>query len=158
MSRIKVVLGALQLEYEGDQDFIENRLIAYISEVSKLAVHQSAHAVATPHSNDSPQNNEGAVSTNTIAQAISAKTGADLVLAAMARILIGKGRPSASRQEILDEMKEATTYYRDSYASNLSAYLDTLVRNKRANLVSRGFYALTAGERDNLYAAVRGGA
>ncbi len=153
MARIKITFGSLQFEYEGDQDFIENRLVGLAEEILALPM-VPASAGATSANNKSASDPTYDVSTNTIAQILSSKTGTDLALAAVARINLIKKNPTAARPEILDEMREASTYFRESYSSNLTSYLDTLVRSKKINLVSKSHYALSAGERSRLEAAL----
>lgn len=160
MSRIRIALGNLEVEYEGEQSFIEESLIELterlvaLSGISPSAA--EAVSVALPSQSDSNSYSLDH-STNTIAQIISAKTGSDLALAAIVRLNLVKGRPSAPRADILDEMKQATTYYKDTYSSNLSAYLDTLVKARRVNLVARGTYALAASERSRLEPLISNG-
>jgi len=89
-------------------------------------------------------------STNTIAGHLPTKTGSDLVIAACAYLTFSKGLDVCSRQDILTEMKEATTYYKDSYSANLSKSLDSLVKAKRLNLRSRNNYVLSPMERQKL--------
>ena len=149
MSRIKVAIGDVQIEYEGDQDFIETKITTLAEELIALRERlpvQDREVVTS--SNFSQIQSE--LSTNTIAQIFGAKTGTDLVLAAVARINIIRCQPVASRQEILEEMREASTYFKETFASNLTAYLSTLVRTKRINLVSKSNYALAAGERNRI--------
>jgi hypothetical protein len=150
MNRIKISLGNIQVEYEGDQAFIENELLGFVERIIDMGgavpVLAAPVGVQVIGSASSPAD----ASTNTIASLMGVKTGSDLALAAIARINLVKRQGTAARQDILDEMKAATTYYRESYASNLTAYLDTLVKGKRVNLVARATYALAAGERGRL--------
>jgi len=157
MSRIRIALGAIEIEYEGEQSFIEDSLITLAADLLALTERMPK---PLPHANDFakgvPQQLPD-LTTNTIAQIINAKTGSDLALAAIARVNIVKGQPTAPRAEILDEMKQASTYYKDTYAGNLSAYLETLVKSKKINLVARATYALAAGERARLDPIVANG-
>jgi len=148
MSRIRVALGGIEIEYEGEQSFIEDSLLTLAERLISLSGGATL-ARPKPDASDSAKSDLEA-STNTIAQIIAAKTGTDLALAAVAKINIVRGIPAASRQEILDEMKQATTYYKETYASNLSSYLNTLVKSRKVNLVSRATYALAAAERAKL--------
>lgn len=160
MSRIRIVLGALEVEYEGEQSFIEDSLIRLTEDLLALSakVPLASPPVSPADRGAPPPSGEGLnATTNTVAQIISAKTGSDLALAAVARINIVKGQPTAPRADILEEMKQASTYYKDTYASNLSAYLDTLVKTKRINLVARSTYALAASERGRLAAMIANG-
>lgn len=152
MARIKISTGptgTIDVEFEGEPDFIETKLLNFIDEALRLIGSMPTSGLLK----GGPEKSTSAgleISTNTIAQSIGVKTGSDLALAAVTKINLIKDKPTAGRQEILDEMKEATTYFKDSYASNLSSYLSTLVRSKRVNLVARGTYALSAGERTRL--------
>ena len=154
MSRIKIVLGALELEYEGEQSFIEDALLTFTEQLVELGSRVPTTNQAPIHSQPSSGGQKLELSTNTVAQIISAKTGSDLALAAVAKINIIRGQPTASRQEILDEMKQATTYYKETYAGNFSAYLDTLVKSRRINMVAKSTYALAAAERGRLEATI----
>lgn len=161
MSRIRVVLSALEIEYEGEQSFIEESLLRLAEDLLELNDRLSSRQVPAA---DLPARTSLAasrdsldVTTNTIAQMITAKTGSDLALAAIARINIVKGHSTAPRPEILDEMKQASTYYKDTYGGNLSAYLDTLVKSKKINLVARATYALAAAERGRLEPLIANG-
>lgn len=88
-----------------------------------------------------------AVSTNTIASIINASTGSDLVMAAMAHITLVQKKDVVTRREILDEMKAAKTFYKDTFSGNLTSYLDNLAKQKRLNLVAKETYALPNAER-----------
>lgn len=148
MANIKITIGALALEYDGDQDFIENGLTKLLNDVVEKAGNVAPSPIHTEMAGSA--NPSTSLSTNTIAQIIGVKTGSDLALAAVARMNIIQNKPSSTRQEILDEMREATSYFKDTFVSNLSAYLETLVKNRRVNLVARQTYALTAAERARL--------
>lgn len=160
MSRIKIALGSLEIEYEGEQSFIESSLVSLVEELltlseklpPKLGIGSTPQIISEGFARSLPD-----ATTNTVAQIISAKTGSDLALAAIARINIVKNQPTAPRADILDEMKQASTYYRDTYAGNLSAYLDTLVKAKRINMVARSTYALSASERSRLEPLIASG-
>jgi hypothetical protein len=144
MPHVKIGIGALTIEYEGEQKFIEGGLMELIEKIID-------RSKSVPSSNNNNKSEikalEHDLSTNTIAQILSVKTGSDLAFSAIVKINLVKGQPSATRQEILDEMREASIFFKESYVSNFSAYLITLVKSKRVNLVSRATYALAASER-----------
>lgn len=147
MPHVKIGIGAISVEYEGEQKFIENGLMALVERVIERAGH-----VPSVDKRVRAEVSTLDMSTNTVAQMISVKTGSDLALAAIAKINLVKGQNTAARQDILDEMREASTFFKETYVSNLSAYLVTLVRSKRVNLVAKSTYALAAGERKRLSA------
>jgi hypothetical protein len=147
MPKIRIKNGNFELEYEGEQSFIEDKLTDFVQLLIGGLEHQAETERSTANNINYPAMQ---ISTNTIAQKVDAKTGSDLVIAAIAKIQIIDGKNSAQRQEILAEMREATTYFKETFASNLSAYLDNLVRAKRLNLVSRQTFSLPAPERSKL--------
>ena len=155
MSRIKIVLRDIEIEYEGEQSFIEGSLLTFTENLMSIA--PSPPPAFTQPVQEPANNPVTDMSTNTIAQIIGAKTGTDLALAAIARLNIVLSKSAAQRQEILDEMKEAPTYYKETYASNFSSYLNTLVKSRKVNLVAKGNYALAANERARLEDAVANG-
>jgi hypothetical protein len=149
MAKIKLSTGNFDVEFEGEPEFIETKLLKFVDEVMGL-VGTAPTSYVSKGGSETMAQMALELSTNTIAQVIGVKTGSDLALAAVAKINLVKNKSTAGRQEILDEMKEATTYFKESYASNLTAYLSTLVKSKRVNLVARGTYALAAVERSRL--------
>jgi hypothetical protein len=148
MPKIRIRNGSFELEYEGDQTFIEEKLADLVRSLIG-GIETRLDSESTPI-NPLTSNLSVQLSTNTIAQILVAKTGADLVIAAIAKIQIIDGKNSAQRSEILAEMREATTYFKETFASNLSAYIDNLVKAKRLNLISRQTYALPASERSKI--------
>ena len=89
-------------------------------------------------------------STNTIAAHLNASTGAELAIAAAAHLAHAKKKDTFTRQEINAEMKSATTYYNANMSTNLTKTLNTLIKNKRLNQVTKGVFALSAGEKKSL--------
>lgn len=158
MAKIRLKFGSLEIEYEGDQKFIETNLVGLAQSVAEtLSDFRIAEPAENPQSSAhrSSKSSDHLLSTNTIAQAIDSKTGSDLVMAAVAKLIIVNGAPSATRHTILTEMKEAPTYFKETYMSNLSSYLNTLVRSRKLNLVSKDTYSIPATERNRLEEAVR---
>ena len=68
-------------------------------------------------------------STGTIAECIYANSGAKLVMAAAAKIMIADEKEVFHRNDILREMRNAVAHFKPTYRGNLSSYLDTLVKN-----------------------------
>ena len=87
-----------------------------------------------------------------MAATIGAKTGTELAIAAGAKLIIGDGRSSFTRKELLDEMKSATAYYNKNYSSNLSKTINGLVKDKKFREVAKDTYGLAANVIDELRA------
>ena len=87
------------------------------------------------------------LSTNSIAAQITAKSGVDLVLCALAQLELVQGRTESSRAEVLGEMKKATTYYNESVRKNMTNQLGSVTKSKKVNQLGSDKYALSASER-----------
>ena len=63
------------------------------------------------------------LSNNTCATLLSAQTGPDLVLAAPAYFTLAKNQSTFSRNELVNEMRAAPGFFKETYISNLYAFL-----------------------------------
>lgn len=88
-----------------------------------------------------------AYSTDTIATALGAKSGSDVVMAAAGHLHFAQNKQKFTRQELISEMKSAPAYFKDTYINNLSTYLMGLTKADRLRLVSSNTYALSNKER-----------
>ena len=155
--QIKINLGAVALEYEGPEDFFK-------SEIANIMKTLSAHAAVVPRdkfsgrsasegSNGSASKGGGAVhshSTNTVAKLLDAKSGPDLIMAAVVKKIMVDGDETINRPTITSEMRKASSYYKRTYANNLSKYLDNLTKADRLRLVSDNTFGLPAKVREEI--------
>jgi len=158
-ANIKVTYGGLQIEYSGDQRFIEGGgLLSFIEslvgESAKIPLLPPEKQSEAASSSADQERKSSQLSTNTIAGLMASQSGPDLIVAAVAHIQLVQGKSTATRSEIAEEMKSATAYYKRTFSSNLSAYLNNLVRNRRLNQVSTSTYALPKQERENMEALI----
>ena len=85
-----------------------------------------------------------------VAAKLDCKTGPDLIVATAAFLTFGaEVAPRFNRKRLLDEMK-TSSYYKKSYASNMSTYLQRLVKKQELYEVAKGVYQLPPGRRDEL--------
>lgn len=89
-------------------------------------------------------------STATIAAKMKANSGPDLVIAACTHLTLIKNRETFERKEIIEEMKTATHYWKQSYLSNLSKNLGNLVKSEKLRDVGKDRYALAAQTREEM--------
>jgi len=154
-SKIKIKLGAIEVEYEGSENFLKEELPHLLSAVSDLYAKSHASLASSLDSKASPIIPTGSneisdgrpkleATTGSIAAKLDCKSGPELVMAAAARLTLVAQTPTFARQRIIDEMKTAAAYHRATYISNLSAYLNNLVKDGKLNEPSQGTYALTA--------------
>ena len=155
-AKIRLKMGQFEIEYEGKESFLKDELLNLTEKVLSLYAENKELIPAEPAAQLSSvagaQGNGLEHSTNTIAAHLKASTGPDLAIAAAAHLALVKRKDKFTRKEINDEMKEATTYYKDSMSSNLSKSLNTLVKDKWLNQVAKGSYALSAHEKKSLEA------
>jgi hypothetical protein len=156
-SKIKIKLGAIEIEYEGSETFLKEELPALLTAVSDL--YQRSHenlppvttATGTPTITQIPSatviNSERPkiqATTQSIAAKLQVKSGPDLIMAAIARLTFVEGIATIPRDRITAEMKTANAYFKPTYVKNLSGYLHKLVKDSKLNESSKGQYALTA--------------
>lgn len=158
-AKIRVKVGSMEIEYEGDPAFLNGGIEALLVTMGDLATRvpeePADNTTATANAEaDAPTVPKSGfnVSTNTIAAHLDAKGGPELVICALAQLELVQGKSSSSRSEILAEMKGATTYYNGNMSSNMSKNLGNLTKAKRINQIAKDTYALSAPERKQLEA------
>jgi hypothetical protein len=132
-SKIKLKIGPVEVECEGSEDFLKSEL----PELLKLAlsIHKEHAAIppadeerADPKAKAKGKSGETVqMSVKSVAAKLSASTGPEIIMAAVASLALMKGKEAFPRQEILDEMKLAAGYYKASMRGNLSSSLKGLV-------------------------------
>lgn len=152
-SRIKIKMGAIEVECEGSESFLKEELPELIRSVSEMYTNSIGSLPedepADTASNETAsqiQKNEtlNIGTTGSVAAKLSVKSGSDLLIAAAARLTFGLGKSTFSRKEVLTEMKSATSYYKTSYGANLTKYLSTAVKDGKFLETSKGVYAIQA--------------
>ena len=130
-SKIKIKSGSFELEYEVDEAISKDSLIEIVEKLSTLLPKEAFKPAKVQDKNDEgddPASEQPKdLSTSTIAQRLKIDSGSGLAKAAMARLVIFGKMGTVKRKELLTEMQAAKTYYKETYSSNLSTYLKTLV-------------------------------
>lgn len=160
ITKLKVKLGAAEIEYEGGKEFLKDEVMPTVSKMLELVKERTELQSPTTHSNrissgaEAPLLSEQKIiqehSTNTIATFLKVETGGDLAIAAAAKLIIIDLKNSVSRSEILEEMKTASNFYKQTMRGNLSSSLKTLVKDDRIRLVADNTYSLSHKERQSL--------
>lgn len=154
-SKIKIKMGPIEIEYEGSEGFIKEKLPALLAAVfdfyKKSGVSDSVeHVAAAPATASS--NTPIQATTGSIAAQLGVKSGTDLIMAAAARLAFSLGIGSFSRSQILEEMKSASSYYKKTYMSNLTKYLNQLVKDGKLLETAKDTYALSASAKSSMEA------
>lgn len=151
-SKIRIKMGAIEVEYEGTEQFLKEELPELLSAVSKLyksSAPEVNHA-ATASEVGSGKNTEVVGTTGSLAAKLGGDSGPDLTMSAAARLTFVLKKEKFTRNEILDEMKSASAYYKTSYSNNLTTILNGLVKNKKLMEPAKDTYSLSADSRNGL--------
>lgn len=148
-SKIRIRIGDTEIEYEGSDDFLRDELPGLLRTVTEL--HRAKPpAVGGGGASPPPAGTALGITTGTIAARLQVKTGSDLALAAAARLTFGLSKDTFSRQELLAEMKTATTYYQKNYSGNLTKALKTLIAKTKLKETGTNAFSLTATARTEM--------
>lgn len=162
-TRLRVKLGAAEIEYEGGAASLEKLVMPTVAKMIQMVEsHVDLQRPSAPLRIDTvaakptpaavPANDVYEHSTNTIAVSMNAKTATDLATAACAHLALVKKKECFTRKEILEEMKNAPSFYTTNMASNHTKTLATLTEGKRLLLVDaqQHIYALSNTEKTRL--------
>ncbi|WP_440982949.1 hypothetical protein [Shinella sumterensis] len=162
IAKIRIKLGALELEYEGEPAFLTDGLPDLLERVSSLSdqvappvdetnasgTHQTA---ALPEM--SPLGEKVmTLTSNSVAARLDVKSGADLIICALATLEIFGGKAGVSKKEIQTEMKQAKSYFQAGHINNFGKNMATALKAKKINQLGADSYALSAAERRQLEA------
>lgn len=156
-TKLRIKMGAVEVEYEGSDDFLKKELPGLLKAV--LALHAKADEAdgsETAHILGPGSKSLGAlekVSPSTAAVKLKVSSGAELGLAA-AISLFSEGKESFTRSELLSAMQQAKSHYKSSYSANLSNSLTTLIKSGAFLHQGGNNYALNANKREELEATL----
>ncbi len=152
-SKIRIKIGAVEVEYEGTEEFLKKELPELLAAVAKL---YRTSATTPDEEGDlsavAPTSAAAKMkgTTGSIAAKLGAGSGSGLIMAAAARLTFVSKQESFTRKQLLDEMKSASGYYRKTYRDNLSSYLKNLVKDRQLVEEAAGRYSVPANARAEL--------
>ena len=139
-SKLKIKMGHIEFEYEGDAQFDFEGIKDLFSHLESLvgvtpAAAFDAPSASTLHSPDIPTGGDLTLnfSPNTIAAKLGAASGPDLLVSAAAYLQFVNSQESFKRQELHEAMKAAKSYYKANMGGNLSKMIASLVSAGRIN-------------------------
>lgn len=149
---IRIKIGSIEIEYEGTEDYLKNDLPSLIDKIvnlkANLTNHDDENSDESPPSSGNGQHKSESsnlkMSINSISAKLEVKSGPDLIIAACAHLALVQQKETCKRKEILQEMKRASNYYKNSYNANLSAGLKRLVSTSKLIERQNDTYALSA--------------
>lgn len=157
-SRIRIRVGDCEIEYEGDDGFAREGVLALLKEAmlvappklrQKTAIGGAADQAASFQSKPS-----SGLTISTIAAHLNPDGTQDLAMCALAKLQLIDGKQHADKTEIWETMRGATGYFKSSMAKNFPRDLGRMVRGKKINEVGAHVYALTAGSAKDLEAKI----
>ena len=156
-TKLKIRVGAIEFEYEGDSDFSQEAikdLFSHIETLSSSSVASAPRRAADAPENESPPPEQPRLKlhVSSIASKISAETGPELAVSAAAYLQIVEGKEKFTRHELLATMKLATSRYKQAMSGNLSNILSSLINGQKFNQVANDTYALNIKEMQSLEA------
>ncbi|MBI3175106.1 MAG: hypothetical protein HYZ25_15375 [Chloroflexi bacterium] len=155
--KLKLKTSHVEIDYEGSEEFLRSELLSLITEVAEI--HRENPPIGIPQRVDASKGNATGeaqstinLSMKSIAAKLSIETGTDLALAACAYLAIVKGLDTFNRKDILESMKSAANFYKQTYRSNLSSYLDALIKDGKLLHQANEVYALQAQVKNEIEA------
>jgi hypothetical protein len=88
--------------------------------------------------------------TATLAAKLGGVSGPELMMSAAARITFVLGKEKFHRKDLLEEIKSASSYYKNTYMSNFSSLLNGLVKAGKLMEPSKDNYSLSADSLKNI--------
>jgi hypothetical protein len=159
-AKLKVKLGHIEVECEGTEEFIKAELPALMKSFSELLEKVPVQLPPLPaaiETNGSARQANGKridLSLGTIATKLNCSTGPDLALAAAAFLTVVQAKDTFDRKEILACMQGASNHYKESYSSNMTKILASVVGDNKLIERASGVYALAASTRNQMEASL----
>ncbi len=152
---LRIKVNSMEIEYEGNPEFIGDYVKEFVDQVLDT---QTAHIALREETTQVPndqvfpsaniQNID--LSTSSFAATLSVKSGPDLIIAAAAKLRFTDGKSTFNRKEIIEEMRNASGFFKQTYVNNLTKSLDRLLRLDRLRETSSNTYSLSSGEESQL--------
>lgn len=146
--KIHIKVGAIEIEYEGNEEFIKNDLLTFLEKVAEVLNVKIIPSIPTESKTQLQSGLQ--LTTSSIATKLNVKSGADLILAACVHLHFIKGKSSFSRQDILSEMQTASNYYKQTYGKHLTEYLSGLQKSNKLIENTPNIYAIHVNELQGL--------
>jgi hypothetical protein len=158
-TKFRIKLGSLEVDYEGSVEFSKADLMVLLQELHTIRSEspedetgaQEAGALAEEGSGGSQKTNTvGSLSVSDVAQKLGSSTGPDLVMAAVAKLVLVDKKDTVTRKQILATIRTASAYFKETYSNNLGATLKRLVLDSQLNEAGSNTYGLNVNARKDL--------
>ena len=161
-SKIRIKMGAIEVDYEGSEDFLKRELLTLIESVVNLQKEMRG-SVAEPDLLS--EGDVGGVAggatlsgtTATIAAKLGGDSGGDLIMAGAAQLTFVERKDEFTTKELRVACRGAKNLWKKTYQNNFTNYLNVLVKEHALIEVRTGVYALHAKKKQALEAALVAG-
>lgn len=160
VSKIKISVGNLTVDYEGDETYLRDELPGLIEKLAGLARH-AVSAPAAQHRDAKPQQDKSEhseadrskLTIDEIAARTGGSKGTGLILSAAAWLTLSDGKQVFSRRELLEAVR-LSAHYKKSDTNNLSPNIKALLKSQKLREPSSGQYGLTPTQKSSIEAAL----
>jgi hypothetical protein len=145
-SKLKIKIGPVEVEYEGEERFLKEELPALLEAVGRFR--KTSGLDLDKHIGDKDGNPPVVpkdLTTSVVASRLSAKSGTDLIQAAAFSLTNVQGKASFTRDELVTEMRTAKAFFKKTFISNLSGYLKSLATSQKLNELGNDSYSVPEG-------------
>lgn len=149
-SKLRIRIGEVEIDYEGTEEFLKQELPQLLKTAMELHKAAGAGTKSSGDGGNKGKNDLPALTTTSIAAKTNVASGPDLLLAAAAHLTLIVKKETFSRQELLTEMQGASGYYKKSYSSNLTKYLNSVISEQKLTENAKNAYALNAKTKSEL--------
>lgn len=157
-SKIRIKLGAIEVEYEGNEEFLKKELPDLIAAVSKLHSDSGGRFdeadSPAPKTKSKTQSGSFEGTTATIAAKLGSESGGELIVAAAAQLTLVEGMDDFSTKDLRAACRKGKNLWKKSYANNFAIYLANLVKAGALNEVREDVYALDAKKKKEVETAL----
>jgi hypothetical protein len=154
-TKLSLKIGDIHFDYEGGLEFTKEDIFelfqktSIINESKPQIKIQESLPVVSPNISHNAESSIN-MSMQNIAHKVSVSSASDLVVAACAFLSFVQGKDHYDRKEILETMKKAHGFYKESMSSNLSKSLRTLLGSDKLRQVANNEYTLEAKYKEDL--------
>jgi hypothetical protein len=145
-TKLSASRGALSINFEGEEPFFVEHIRPLFLTV--LGDGRADALVDEVDTGFAAKRQLTTMTTRSIASKLGADSGTTLAYAAAAALSLMQGQEQFSRQNLHDAMKSATGFYKQTYGSNLSNYIDTLTKQGTLIEVSKDTFTVRSSELD----------
>lgn len=136
-------LKIIDAAFGGMEKGAQSRTLQWLNGKYSVGVQSALPAPQARSGNDSTQ--PITMTAKAVATVFKVDSGTELVFSTAAYLAVVMELDTFSRQTLLETMKSAVGFYKPTYRSNLSGYIDSLCRKGALIEVSSHTYAVKAG-------------